>query len=64
MAETMSVQRKTATKYLNMIVEAGLLEKVQKGRENYYINTGLVKLLTHDNLTTSDNDEIIESITK
>ena len=64
MAETMSVQRKTATKYLNMIVDAGLLEKVQKGRENYYINTGLVKLLTHDNLTTSDNDKIIESITE
>ena len=64
MAEAMSVQRKTATKYLNMIVDAGLLEKVQKGRENYYINTSLVKLLTHDNFTTSDNDEIIESITE
>lgn len=62
MAEAMSVQRKTATKYLNMIVDAGLLEKVQKGRENYYINTGLVKLLTHDSFKTSDNDEIIESI--
>lgn len=64
MAETMSVQRKTATKYLNMIVDAGLLDKVQKGRDNYYINTRLVKLLTHDSFTTSDNDEIIQSITK
>lgn len=45
MEKDMVVQRKTATKYLDVIVQAGVLNKVKIGRENYYINTELVKLL-------------------
>ena len=40
----MQVQRKAATKYLGMIVGAGLLEKVRVGKSNFYINTELMRL--------------------
>lgn len=40
----MMVLRKTAAKYLDMIVDAGLLHKVKIGKTNYYINTALVQL--------------------
>ena len=45
MCEAMQVEQRTAAKYLDMIVEAGLLEKVKHGRTNYYINSKLVALL-------------------
>lgn len=49
MQRDLEIQRKTAAKYLDMIVEAGLLEKVKLGRSNYYINTKLCNLfLLHD----------------
>ena len=35
---------KTASRYLDKIVKAGLLEKKKAGRENYYINTHLLEL--------------------
>lgn len=45
------IQRKTAAKYLDKIVDAGLLEKHKLGRSNYYINTALCGLfLLHDSL--------------
>ncbi|MGL4957131.1 MAG: Fic family protein [Bacteroidales bacterium] len=47
MQRDMMVQRKTATKYLDRIVEEGLLEKVKIGVQNYYINTRLVNLFLH-----------------
>lgn len=40
----MIVTRKTASKYLDMIVEEGLLTKMKIGKDNYYINDSLVKL--------------------
>jgi Fic family protein len=40
----MMVLRKTAAKYLDMIVDTGLLHKVKIGKTNYYINTALVQL--------------------
>ena len=40
----MMVLRKTAAKYLDMIVDTGLLHKVKIGKTNYYINTALVEL--------------------
>lgn len=46
----MQVQRKTAAKYLNMIVGTGLLEKVKLGKSNYYVNTRLVDLFTRVNV--------------
>ncbi|MDO4511905.1 MAG: Fic family protein [Bacteroidales bacterium] len=40
----MMVQRKTAAKYLEQIVETGLLKKEKRGNSNYYINSKLVML--------------------
>lgn len=39
------VRRKTASKYLEMIVASGLLRKEKIGNANYYINEALVALL-------------------
>lgn len=40
----MNVQRKTAAKYLDMIVDLKLLTKMKKGSSNYYINDALFEL--------------------
>ena len=40
----MMVQRQTASKYLDMIVDAGLLFKIKPGRSNYYMNKKLIDL--------------------
>ncbi len=45
--EELQVKRLAATKYLNAVTELGLLDKQKIGRENYYINTRLFQLLTH-----------------
>lgn len=60
----MQVQRKTATKYLDMIVRCGLIEKVKIWKTNYYINTELVNLFLNRNAgtTISLDTEIIESV--
>ncbi|WP_282782729.1 Fic family protein [Phaeodactylibacter xiamenensis] len=42
----LSVTRLTATKYLDTLVEMQLLEKIKKGRRNYYLNQGLLDLLS------------------
>ncbi len=43
----LKVTRLTATKYLDQLAEAGFVEKHKIWRSSYYINTPLVKLLTH-----------------
>ena len=57
----MMVLRKTATKYLNMIVNTGLLHKVKIGKTNYYINTALVELFIN-RAKDIDDIETIESV--
>ena len=42
----LACSRITATRYLNKIVELGLLERVKMGREYYYINRELMELLS------------------
>ena len=44
MERDLMVKRKTAAKYLDMIVDAGLLTKKKFGYFNYYINSELVSL--------------------
>ena len=56
------VQRKTATKYLDMIVDTGLLQKVRLGRSNYYINTKLMDLFIHHRIDENNDTETIESV--
>ena len=41
----LKVSRATATRYLNALAQHGILEKHKLGRENYYLNHDLVKLL-------------------
>lgn len=58
----MIVQRKTATKYLDMIVETGILKKMKIGRENYYINTALAELFMNVNNEPAVKVDTIESV--
>ncbi len=55
----MSVQRKTGSKYLEMMVETGLLEKVKVGRENFYINTRLFNLFLNRPLSGNTAEDTI-----
>ena len=48
------VQRKTASKYLNKMVDEGVLIVVKIGRENYYINQALVALFLNQGSTNHD----------
>lgn len=43
----LGVSRPTATKYLDCLAEIGLLDKNKPGRESYYINRELVKILSN-----------------
>lgn len=61
--QDMLVQRKTATKYLDMIVETGLLEKVKIKHTNYYMNVRLIELFMNHEIPVADkNIDIIESV--
>lgn len=52
MEEVMGVKRLTATKYLDKIVNLGLLTLEKVGRKNYYVNSRLVNLLVnHEEIT-------------
>lgn len=64
MRNDMMVQRKAATKYLDKIVKAGLLEKVKKGRENYYINVKLCNLFLSYSELSEHKEDTIDSIMK
>lgn len=54
-AKEMQVHRLTATKYLDKMVEEGILEKHRLGRSNYYVNTELFELF----LSVSENSRKI-----
>lgn len=58
----MMVQRKTATKYLDTMVEEGLLEKVKIWKTNYYINTPLVHLFTSQETPEMNPQTVVESV--
>ena len=45
LASTLSITRQTAAKYLDELVEAGLLQKEKLGKSNYYINKALFAIL-------------------
>ncbi|MDR0768486.1 MAG: Fic family protein [Dysgonamonadaceae bacterium] len=54
--EILQVSRLTATQYLEKIVEAGLLQKIKSGRNNYYLNLPLCELfLNVSDAQSSDN---------
>lgn len=43
--QDLAVSRATATRYLDALAEGGILDKHRLGRENYYVNRELVRLL-------------------
>lgn len=57
------VQRKTAAKYLNMMVDAKVLVVVRIGRENYYINHALMDLFLNQGSALPRQGGVIESVT-
>lgn len=52
MERELMVRRKTASKYLGMIVDSGLLKKEKIGNANYYINEALVSLFMNQGSQT------------
>ena len=57
----MMVQRKTAAKYLDKIVDAGLLRKIKLGTSNYYVNTKLMNLLANAYVPEKGKTGIVRS---
>ena len=58
----MQVARNTASKYLDMIVETGLVEKVKVGKSNYYFNTKLINLFLNHNQSITNGMESVDSM--
>lgn len=44
--ETMGISRQTASSYLEKLVAIGLLKKEKEWKENFYINTKLLEVLS------------------
>lgn len=57
----MSISRQTASKYLDKIVSRGLLEKIKLGRENYYVNKGLMAIFLLGSIENIEETDTIES---
>lgn len=60
-AMLMNIQRKTAAKYLDKIVDLNLLTKMKKGSSNYYINNALFELFLNQGKVVPEV-ETIESV--
>lgn len=59
----MQVSRQTASRYLDKIVDLGLLKKEKMWKENYYINTRLMNLfIDFGKYEVQDTDNSIESV--
>jgi filamentation induced by cAMP protein fic len=63
MQRDLMVQRKTAAKYLNMMVDAKVLVVVRIGRENYYINHALMDLFLNQGSALPRQGGVVESVT-
>ena len=53
--QELQVTRKTAAKYLEELVDIGLLSKHKRGKENYHMNDALFDLL----LNTGSKSKIV-----
>ena len=59
----LGVSRQTAAKYLDKLVNLGLLHKEKMGKENYYVNLQLVRLfIDFGKYDLQDTSESIESV--
>jgi Fic family protein len=61
--ENLQVNRQTAAKYLDIIVDAGLIRKVKYVNTNYYLNMPLCELfMSVSQIQSMSDEEIIESV--
>lgn len=61
----LDISRPTATRYLNGLVETGMVDKVKIGRTHYYINVPLMNLFIGVSDSARDTDTMpIESVTE
>jgi len=61
--ENLQVNRLTAAKYLDKIVEAGIIKKVKYGKTNYYLNMSLCELfMSVSQIQEMSEEDIIESV--
>lgn len=59
----MQVERRTATKYLKMMEDKGILSRVKVGNTNFFINTGLVQLFMKVPTDKKDGTDVtVESV--
>lgn len=63
MENDLNVRRKTAAKYLMLLVDAGLLEKVKIGTSNFYINQPLYKFFM-EGVPVAQAAEPIKTVTE
>ena len=63
MQRDLMVQRKTAAKYLDVMVDAKVLVVVRIGRENCYINRELMDLFLNQGSALPRQDGVVESVT-
>lgn len=67
LAQDLGVSRATAARYLGQLADDGILEKQRLGRENYFINRDLVKLLfdlPELHIRSGNGDSGIPSVTQ
>jgi len=41
----LAVSRNTILRYLDVLLQLSLVQKIKKGRDNYYLNISLLKVL-------------------
>lgn len=59
----LGISRPTATRYLNGLVETGVIDKIKIGRTHYYMNIPLMQLFMNvSDIKPSDNTLSIESV--
>lgn len=56
--EDLNIKRKTAAKYLDMLVEMKFMKKQKIGRANFFINEQLYLLLRGKNIADKNVDQI------
>lgn len=56
----LGVNRKTASDYLNKMVDNNLLRKVKISRTNYYLNIDLIDLFLTNSMSNNSDDNIIQ----
>lgn len=63
-SQDLGVTRKTASRYLEQLCEAGITRKDKLGKENYYFNDDLISLLVNVSSLRKEDDKGIQIVTQ